>query len=393
MSGEKELADIVDHPSFSTDSTPARFKPKNEAVSTGAFDNVPESERKGLKVFDDLDNQLNLEDLDRTPMKCFTCGGSGEYVIASVDIPYFGKAEILSFGCDDCGYKMRKVKSGLSKSSESTTAKEADTGTILTVEIKDEEDLQRQIIRSDTAKLSIPAIDFESETADGVFTTVEGLILGISTSLSFAGIVSDGKQHIAESVSEMCSRLISGVREGNSTFEIVLDDPYSDCFIQPRKSVASIDEDKQISVQTYSRVELRNKEIKASKHLIPLNPSSLLPGMKVQAKWETDWIPNCTIVNFMNEDRSLLFVAETGKENEGGWQVGLESVRSLDGQPYSFTTRHEGNMSTEEMMEKLNIMAEHVEMEEENARASRRAKEQKEKEAQEQEIIALNELD
>mmetsp|Transcript_6618 Transcript_6618/g.8074 ORF Transcript_6618/g.8074 Transcript_6618/m.8074 type:complete len:396 (-) Transcript_6618:57-1244(-) len=387
---------VVDHPSFNVESTPKRLNlpvsGKVEGISTDEFIDVPEAQRKNLKVYDDLDNQMNLQDVDRTPMQCYVCGGEGEYIIATIEIPHFGKAEIFSFSCDECGWKTRKVKSGLSRHGESKTNND-DIGTIITLTVKGEEDLQRQIVRSDTAKMTIPSIEFESEAGDGVYTTVEGLIQGIVTTLAFTSIVSDDKQDVSTIVGNMCKELLANAREGNP-FDIILDDPYSDSFVQPKKCAPSVLEDDQIKIETYSRFEREKETMRESKHMLVADMKTLVPGTQVQAMWEHEWIENCKLINFLNEDKTLFFVCQKGKEDEGGWQVNLDGIRTSEGIPYKNTVTHTGSMSTEELMEKLNIMADHVEMEESGKkREERRELQRKEEQQIEAEIEGLDDMD
>ena len=101
------LKDVVSHPEFSTKATPSSVEldeTERSLISLGVGVDVAAKLQDKLKVFQDQDNQLQVEDLDRIPIQCFNCGGQGEYVVAVTTVPKFGRAEISSFSCDDCGY-------------------------------------------------------------------------------------------------------------------------------------------------------------------------------------------------------------------------------------------------------------------------------------------------
>ena len=71
------------------------------------------------------------------------------------------------FRCDFCGYKSTEVKSGGAVSTH---------GLRLTLKVQSESDLKRDLLKSDTAALSVPEIDLELApgTLGGFFSTVEG---------------------------------------------------------------------------------------------------------------------------------------------------------------------------------------------------------------------------
>ncbi len=67
--------------------------------------------------------------------------------------PYFKEIIISCFKCDVCGYKTTDVKGGGGISEK---------GTKLTLKVEKNEDLNRDVFKSETSKIIIPEIDFES---------------------------------------------------------------------------------------------------------------------------------------------------------------------------------------------------------------------------------------
>lgn len=107
------LKSVISHPEYSKVATPSSIEldeTERRLINLGVGIDVGAEQQAHLKVFQEQDNQLRVEDLDRVPIQCFNCGGQGEYVIAVTQVPKFGKAEISSFSCDDCGYTGKRAR-------------------------------------------------------------------------------------------------------------------------------------------------------------------------------------------------------------------------------------------------------------------------------------------
>ena len=75
----------------------------------------------------------------------------------------------MSTNCEFCGYRDNEVKSGAAISAQ---------GKRITLKCEDREDLSRDILKSETAGMTIPEIDLvlTHGTLGGRFTTVEGIL-------------------------------------------------------------------------------------------------------------------------------------------------------------------------------------------------------------------------
>ena len=103
---------------------------------------------------------------------CSNCYQETETDMCIVDIPHFKEVIIMSMLCDSCGFKSNEIKGGggIPK-----------YGCTITLTCTTTEDLAREVLKSDTAGIAIPEIDLELEEGglDGLYTTIEGLILKI----------------------------------------------------------------------------------------------------------------------------------------------------------------------------------------------------------------------
>lgn len=86
----------------------------------------------------------------RFPVHCQSCGKEGEERMLITDIPYFQEVILMSFVCEYCGFRSTEVKPG---------GEIPDQGRTLVLQCTPgdsmEEDLRRDVIKSDSAGLSV----------------------------------------------------------------------------------------------------------------------------------------------------------------------------------------------------------------------------------------------
>ena len=81
---------------------------------------------------------------------------------------YFIEIIIVSFACEECGYKNNEVQSG---------GKLADFGTKITFTLIKSEDLSRDVVKSEFATILIPELEFEvPPSKKGYLNTIEGFL-------------------------------------------------------------------------------------------------------------------------------------------------------------------------------------------------------------------------
>lgn len=87
-------------------------------------------------------------------------------------LPGFRTCILMAFGCLGCGTRSNEVKA---------SGAYGDKAKKWTLTVENEADLNRDVLKSDTASLAIPELEFETcmGALGGVFTTVEGLIVKV----------------------------------------------------------------------------------------------------------------------------------------------------------------------------------------------------------------------
>ncbi|KAF8808890.1 zf-ZPR1-domain-containing protein [Phlegmacium glaucopus] len=186
------------------------------------------------------------------PGICSSCGQPIATNMKKVNIPYFKDILIMSTNCDGCGYRDNEVKSGSAIS---------DKGKRITLKVEDREDLSRDILKSETAGMTIPEIDLElmHGTLGGRFTTLEGILDQVYEELSDK-VFASGDSSV-EGDRTKFENFLSGlkaVKNAERPFTLILDDPLANSYIQ---SLYAPDPDPGLEIEWYDRTFEQNDEL------------------------------------------------------------------------------------------------------------------------------------
>lgn len=157
---------------------------------------------------------------------CMNCHEEGETKLLLTSIPQFRDVILMSFECPHCGFKNNEIQSG---------GVLQDKGECIELVVTDVSDLNRQIVKSEFATVSIPEqeLDIPPSTQKGVISTIEGVI-----TKTIQGLSLNQEERTAENqqVGEKIERVINGLKgylQGEGLpFTIKLDDPSGNSFIQ-----------------------------------------------------------------------------------------------------------------------------------------------------------------
>ncbi|ORY34028.1 ZPR1 zinc-finger domain-domain-containing protein [Naematelia encephala] len=202
------------------------------------------------------------EEIFSFPSTCSSCGHELETLMKQVNIPYFKDIIIMATNCYACGYRDNEIKSG---------GAIAEKGKRITLKVEDEDDLSRDLLKSDTAGLEIPEIDLvlQPGTLGGRFTTLEGLLNEIYTDLSTkvfrtgdsatAGI---GQQGLDIGKDEQTFETFLGNLKdcigAKIPFTLIIDDPVSNSYLQ---NLYAPDPDPNMTIEEYERTADQNDDL------------------------------------------------------------------------------------------------------------------------------------
>lgn len=214
-------------------------------------------EAMGLSVDPTRDNDIENEIIHDDSIYCFntncsSCASPTETRMHLIDIPHFREVIIMATTCEYCGFRTNEVKS-----SGAITP----TGKKITLKITSEEDLSRDILKSESCCLEIPEIELQITTGSlgGRFTTLEGLLTQVKKELVDKAPFSSGDSATTEQKNVFKTLLdnIDLICTGKLKCSVILDDPLSNSYIQ---NIYAPDVDPNLSIEVYERTFDQNED-------------------------------------------------------------------------------------------------------------------------------------
>lgn len=231
------------------DAPPTEIRPEYHA--NAMYPSMPP--REVLQNITDDDDIVENE-VYSFPSTCPGCTKPCATNMKFVRIPHFEEVVIMSTVCQHCGYRSNEVKSG---------GKVPEKGRRITLNIQNQKDLSRDILKAESCSLACPELHLTVEpgTLGGRFTTVEGLLTQVRDDLR-ASIFDTGDDGAisqtggdsmpsADKVkwTEFFALLDRGI-SGEMPFTVVLEDPMAASYVQ---SFSAPEVDPQIEVEDYER--------------------------------------------------------------------------------------------------------------------------------------------
>ncbi|KAK4935272.1 nucleolar zinc-finger protein, partial [Elasticomyces elasticus] len=204
------------------------------------------------------------------PAECPACTSACTVNMKRVNIPHFKEVIVMATVCEACGYKTNEIKTG---------GAIPEKGRKITLIVRNQTDLSRDILKSETCELQSADLGLEVQpgTLGGRFTTVEGLLTQVRDQLRGQIFDIEGSDHQAHDTDTQS--LAPGDSMDTSTrtrwntffdkldralnaefeFTITLVDPLAGSFVQ--KNVDGDAEDPQITTEEYERTEEEEEEL------------------------------------------------------------------------------------------------------------------------------------
>jgi len=185
------------------------------------------------------------------PETCGLCGKRGETRMCVAHIPHFKDVIIMAFMCEACGYKSNEVKSG-----GAIAAK----GCKITLRVTNADDLNRDVLKSETAGLEIPELELGlvPGTLGGKFSTIEGLLTTIRDDLKNNPFLRGDSAASASRMIELIQGLDDLLSFRSGPFTLVLDDPVANSYLQ---NIYAPDDDPNMTVEEYERSWDQNEDL------------------------------------------------------------------------------------------------------------------------------------
>lgn len=215
-------------------------------MSVIAEDNV-----RGESVFKDLsaDNEDGLP--TEIESLCMNCYENGTTRLLLTKIPFFKEVILSSFSCGHCHWSNTEIQSA---------GRIQEQGICYTLQVKTKEDLNREVVRADSATTKIPELDFEIPpfTQKGSLSTIEGLL-----ERAVAGLEQDqttrreADPEVADKLDEFIQKL-KNLREVKSEFTLVIEDPSGNSFVE---NPAAPQKDEALTVTRFKRTAQQDMQL------------------------------------------------------------------------------------------------------------------------------------
>eukprot|EP00276_Gloeochaete_wittrockiana_P009668 CAMPEP_0184645746 /NCGR_PEP_ID=MMETSP0308-20130426/2324_1 /TAXON_ID=38269 /ORGANISM="Gloeochaete witrockiana, Strain SAG 46.84" /LENGTH=437 /DNA_ID=CAMNT_0027075097 /DNA_START=326 /DNA_END=1639 /DNA_ORIENTATION=+ len=157
----------------------------------------------------------------------------------------------MAFECPECGFRSNEVQSG---------NEIAELGSKITLTVSGKEEIDRQIIKADSASVTIPELDFEipATTQRGSMSTVEGIIMTAVNNLqSNQEARREIQPDIAAQIDAFCTKLEEYAR-GEHSFTFILDDPAGKSYVQ---NPYFPNPDPAVKISQYERTKHQDSEL------------------------------------------------------------------------------------------------------------------------------------
>ncbi|CAG5978274.1 unnamed protein product [Menidia menidia] len=212
---------------------------------------ISEENVRGGSVFKDI----SADDDDWQPSEieslCMNCYKNGMTRMLLTKIPFFKEIIVSSFSCANCGWSNTEIQSA---------GRIQEQGICYTLKVKAKLDLNREVVKADSATTRIPELDFEIPpfTQKGSLSTIEGLL-----DRAVAGLEQDqsvrraADPDVAEKIDEFIQKL-KKLKDVEEEFTLVIEDPSGNSFVE---NPVAPQKDEALTVSRFKRTVEQDKQL------------------------------------------------------------------------------------------------------------------------------------
>ncbi|XP_020582526.1 zinc finger protein ZPR1-like [Phalaenopsis equestris] len=193
---------------------------------------------------------LSAEEPSESPLHeieslCMRCEQNGITRILLTRIPHFRELVLMAFECPHCYERNNEVQFAGQLQPRGCYYQ-------LKVPSGDQQMLNRQVVKSDSATIKIPELDFEipPEAQRGTLSTVEGILKRAANELE---ALQEERRKVDPETAEAIDKFLINLRsfaEGSASFSFILDDPAGNSFIENSYAPK---QDPSLSIRFYER--------------------------------------------------------------------------------------------------------------------------------------------
>ncbi|KAG9263607.1 zinc finger protein ZPR1 isoform X1 [Astyanax mexicanus] len=199
--------------------------------------------------------EISAEDEETQPTEiqslCMNCYEDGSTRLLLTKIPFFREIIISSFTCPHCHWTNTEIQSA---------GRIQEQGVSYNLKIKCKEDMNREVVKTDSATTRIPELDFEipAFTQKGSLSTIEGLLDRAVAGLEQEQPIRRATDpEVANKIDQFIQRL-KKLKDMEEEFTLIIDDPSGNSFIE---NPCAPQKDQALSVSYYKRTPEQNASL------------------------------------------------------------------------------------------------------------------------------------
>ena len=210
---------------------------KRQEAHQQADEHSPKKER----LYEDIDPDQQCTEIESL---CMQCGQNGMTRLLLTRIPHFREVILMAFECPHCGYRNNEIQ-------PAGTIQEF--GVHFTCKINSKRDLDRQIVKTESATIRFEELDFEipANTQRGLLNTVEGFLMKAIEDLS--ANQEQRKEidlNVYQQVQSVIDQLQMYINGKVFPFTVSVDDPAGNSYIE---NLCAPSHDPQMIIRHYRR--------------------------------------------------------------------------------------------------------------------------------------------
>lgn len=234
------------------------YVPMGTTAAASANSKTQRNESQSKKIEEEVqstekDDQDIRDEVQTFNAVCPVCNAPTPTHMKVVNIPHFKDVILMSTVCDHCGYKSNDVKTG---------GAIPEKGRKIKLKVTDPDDLTRDILKSESAGLSIPELrlDLTPGTLGGRFTTLEGLLRQVHDELE-SRVFTERSDSMDETTRNNWKSFLDKLDEaadGKIEFNVEIMDPLAGSYIQ---NPYAPDPDPYMTIEDYERTHEQNEDL------------------------------------------------------------------------------------------------------------------------------------
>ncbi|KAJ3272947.1 hypothetical protein HDV01_005144 [Terramyces sp. JEL0728] len=208
-------------------------------------------------LFENIDGEQAITEVESL---CMACGENGTTKLLLTKVPHFREIILMAFECPHCGLRNNEIQPAQTI---------AEKGIRQAVKISGQRDLNRQVVKSDSATVRFEELDFEipPNSQTGVLSTVDGMI-----DRAIEGLKQEQQARLLADYElyEKIEGIIGALQEyydDKTHFTFTIDDPAGNSYIE---NLCAPKEDLQIKTTMYTRTKEQNLQLGMQEQEEPL---------------------------------------------------------------------------------------------------------------------------